>query len=99
MLQRELRLRPLDNFKIDLATVSAAVALLFRVRLDSVLAQVTALQPQNLYFCTSKESELRSDSVLAQVTVLQPQHLYFCNSKESELRSVFGAGVCVRLQR
>ena len=40
---RELRFRPLDNFKIDLALVAALVAVLLRVRLDTLLTQMSAL--------------------------------------------------------
>ncbi len=40
---RELRFRPLDNFKMDLTGAAAFIAVLLRVRLDSLFTQLTAL--------------------------------------------------------
>ena len=40
---RELRFRPLDNFKMDLTGAAALIAVLLRVRLDTLFTQLTAL--------------------------------------------------------
>jgi hypothetical protein len=54
------------------------------------------MQPQYLYFCTSKASKLSStDDMLALALAqhsaprerMQPQYLYFCTSKASKLSS------------